>query len=64
MNTFFKYVAVDLGLESPGEEYPNICTGTDLYALYIAGPVLNVSMSTYQFLVLGLSALPALHLPL
>jgi uridine phosphorylase len=47
-------VAVELGLESPGEVYPNICAGTDLYALYIVGPVLNVSMGIYQFLVLGL----------
>jgi uridine phosphorylase len=54
MNTFFKYVAIELGLESPGEEYPNIWAGTDLYALYIVGPVLNVSMSPYKFLVLGL----------
>jgi uridine phosphorylase len=54
MNTFFKYVAVELGLESPGEVYPNICAGTDLYALYIVGSVLNMRMSTYQVLVLGL----------
>jgi uridine phosphorylase len=54
MNTFFKYVAAELGLECPAEEYSNICAGIDFSALYIVGPVLNVSMSTYQFLMLGL----------
>lgn len=43
MNTFIKYVAAELGLDHPGKEYPNICAGTDRYAMYKAGPVLSVS---------------------
>nr|XP_004652987.1 uridine phosphorylase 1 [Jaculus jaculus]XP_044991892.1 uridine phosphorylase 1 [Jaculus jaculus]XP_044991893.1 uridine phosphorylase 1 [Jaculus jaculus]XP_044991894.1 uridine phosphorylase 1 [Jaculus jaculus]XP_044991895.1 uridine phosphorylase 1 [Jaculus jaculus] len=43
MNTFIRYVASELGLGRPGEEYPNICAGTDRYAMYKVGPVLSVS---------------------
>ncbi|XP_029423728.1 uridine phosphorylase 1 isoform X2 [Nannospalax galili] len=43
MNTFIRYVAAELGLAHPGEEYPNICAGTDRYAMYKVGPVLSVS---------------------
>jgi hypothetical protein len=64
MNSFINYVAVELGLGRPGDEYPNICAGTDRYAMYKVGPVLSVSVSTCVFLGLGLQALPALHLPL
>lgn len=43
MLTFIRYVAAELGLGRPGDEYPNICSGTDRYAMYKAGPVLSVS---------------------
>ncbi|XP_069870685.1 uridine phosphorylase 1 isoform X1 [Dipodomys merriami] len=43
MNTFIRYVATQLGLDRPGEEFPNICAGTDRYAMYKVGPVLSVS---------------------
>lgn len=43
MSSFIRYVAMELGLGRPDEDYPNICTGTDRYAMYKAGPVLSVS---------------------
>ncbi|XP_045053349.2 uridine phosphorylase 1 isoform X2 [Desmodus rotundus] len=43
MKTFIKYVASELGLDRPGEDCPNICSGTDRYAMFKAGPVLSVS---------------------
>ncbi|XP_045443129.1 uridine phosphorylase 1 isoform X1 [Pipistrellus kuhlii] len=43
MSAFIQYVAAELGLGRPGEEYPNICAGTDRYAMFKAGPVLSVS---------------------
>ncbi|XP_023570330.1 uridine phosphorylase 1-like isoform X1 [Octodon degus] len=43
MLTFIKYVATELGLGRTGDEYPNICSGTDRYAMYKVGPVLSVS---------------------
>nr|XP_051709143.1 uridine phosphorylase 1 isoform X2 [Oryctolagus cuniculus] len=43
MSAFIKYVAAELGLGRPDEDHPNICTGTDRYAMYKAGPVLSVS---------------------
>lgn len=46
MSAFIKYVASELGLGRPGEDYPNICVGTDRYAMFKAGPVLSVSVST------------------
>jgi hypothetical protein len=57
MNTFIKYVAAELGLDHPGKEYPNICAGTDRYAMYKAGPVLSVSVSTCLSLGFGCQAL-------
>ena len=45
MKTFIKYVASELGLDRPGEDCPNICSGTDRYAMFKAGPVLSVSVS-------------------
>lgn len=48
MNTFIRYVAIELGLDHPGEEYPNICAGTDRYAMYKVGPVLSVSVSIWR----------------
>lgn len=43
MKSFIQYVAVELGLGRPGEDYPNICSGTDRYAMFKVGPVLSVS---------------------
>lgn len=43
MQTFIKYLASELGLDKPGAEYPNICEGTDRYAMFKVGPVLSVS---------------------
>ncbi|XP_062255634.1 uridine phosphorylase 1 isoform X2 [Platichthys flesus] len=43
MKAFTKYIAAELGMEDPNAEYPNICAGTDRYAMYIVGPVLSVS---------------------
>ncbi|MBW00157.1 Uridine phosphorylase 1, partial [Eschrichtius robustus] len=43
MKAFSKYVAVELGLDHPGADYPNICEGTDRYAMFKVGPVLLVS---------------------
>lgn len=46
MKAFIKYVAVELGVAPPGADYPNICEGTDRYAMFKVGPVLSVSVST------------------
>lgn len=43
MQAFIKYVSSELGLGLPGEDHPNICVGTDRYAMFKAGPVLSVS---------------------
>nr|KAF6470520.1 uridine phosphorylase 1 [Molossus molossus] len=43
MKAFIKYVATELGLDLPGGDCPNICVGTDRYAMFKAGPVLSVS---------------------
>uniref|UniRef100_A0A8C7EG93 Uridine phosphorylase n=1 Tax=Nothoprocta perdicaria TaxID=30464 RepID=A0A8C7EG93_NOTPE len=43
MKAFITYIAGELGLGSPGSEHPNICAGTDRYAMYKVGPVLSVS---------------------
>uniref|UniRef100_A0AAR2JZ70 Uridine phosphorylase n=1 Tax=Pygocentrus nattereri TaxID=42514 RepID=A0AAR2JZ70_PYGNA len=43
MKSFIKYIAGELGLAGPDAEYPNICEGTDRYAMYKVGPVLSVS---------------------
>ncbi|XP_033026401.1 uridine phosphorylase 1 isoform X1 [Lacerta agilis] len=43
MKAFITYIAEELGVGSPGKDYPNICAGTDRYAMYKAGPVLSVS---------------------
>lgn len=43
MKAFIKYIATELGMEDPKSEYPNICAGTDRYAMYKVGPVLSVS---------------------
>ncbi|XP_030633852.1 uridine phosphorylase 1-like [Chanos chanos] len=41
MKSFSEYIAGELGLADA--EYPNICGGTDRYAMYKTGPVLSVS---------------------
>ncbi|CAM4513643.1 unnamed protein product [Lepidochelys olivacea] len=43
MKGFIAYIAEELGLGSVGADYPNICEGTDRYAMYKVGPVLSVS---------------------
>lgn len=43
MKAFIKYVATELGLDLPGGDCPNICVGTDRYAMFKVGPVLSVS---------------------
>ncbi|XP_014683872.3 uridine phosphorylase 1 isoform X1 [Equus asinus] len=43
MKAFIRYVASELGLDRPGMDYPNICAGTDRYAMFKVGPVLSVS---------------------
>uniref|UniRef100_A0A8D2JF09 Uridine phosphorylase n=2 Tax=Varanus komodoensis TaxID=61221 RepID=A0A8D2JF09_VARKO len=43
MKTFITYIGEELGIGSPCSDYPNICAGTDRYAMYKAGPVLSVS---------------------
>ncbi|KAI5618297.1 uridine phosphorylase 1 isoform X2, partial [Silurus asotus] len=43
MKSFIEYIAKELGLEDPNGEYPNLCEGTDRYAMYKVGPVLSVS---------------------
>lgn len=43
MKAFIAYIAEELGLGSSGGDYPNICAGTDRYAMYKVGPVLSVS---------------------
>lgn len=45
MKSFIEYIAKELGLADPKGEYPNICEGTDRYAMYKVGPVLSVSVS-------------------
>lgn len=53
MQAFIEYVSSELGLGRPGEDHPNICVGTDRYAMFKAGPVLSVSVSTCPGPVLG-----------
>ncbi|KAG7335887.1 hypothetical protein KOW79_000580 [Hemibagrus wyckioides] len=43
MKSFIEYIAKELGIADPKGEYPNICEGTDRYAMYKIGPVLSVS---------------------
>lgn len=60
MKAFIRYVASELGLDRAGMDYPNICAGTDRYAMFKVGPVLSVSVSTCPpgGSVLGLCKLP------
>ncbi|XP_072454228.1 uridine phosphorylase 1 [Notamacropus eugenii] len=43
MKAFITYIGEELGLSQPGMDHPNICEGTDRYAMYKIGPVLSVS---------------------
>ncbi|XP_014386007.1 PREDICTED: uridine phosphorylase 1 [Myotis brandtii] len=43
MSAFAKYVASELGLGRLGEDFPNICSGTDRFVMFKVGPVLSVS---------------------
>ncbi|XP_076144092.1 uridine phosphorylase 1-like isoform X2 [Alosa pseudoharengus] len=43
MKAFIEFIGHELGLDEPKADYPNICAGTDRYAMYKAGPVLSVS---------------------
>lgn len=45
MKSFTEYIAKDLGLADPNAEYPNLCEGTDRYAMFKVGPLLSVSVS-------------------
>ena len=63
MKAFIKYVAMELGFAHPGADYPNICEGTDRYAMFKVGPVLSVSVSTCPGGRPGLPALQAPRLP-
>ncbi|XP_062322815.1 uridine phosphorylase 1 [Osmerus eperlanus] len=43
MKLFIEYIAGELSFEDQKSEFPNICAGTDRYAMYKVGPVLSVS---------------------
>ena len=48
MKSFIKCIVVEPSRADPDAEYPNICEGTDRYAMYKVGPVLSVSVSHYS----------------
>lgn len=50
IQSFTEYIAKELGLSHPNAEYPNICAGTDRYAMYKVGPVLCVSVSELKLI--------------
>ncbi|XP_017679263.1 PREDICTED: uridine phosphorylase 2 isoform X1 [Lepidothrix coronata] len=43
MRAFAQFMRRELGLAGAGEELPDICAGSDRYAMYRAGPVLSIS---------------------
>ncbi|XP_041941125.1 uridine phosphorylase 1 [Alosa sapidissima] len=43
MKAFIEFIGHELGMAEPKADYPNICAGTDRYAMYKVGPVLSVS---------------------
>ncbi|XP_068180649.1 uridine phosphorylase 1 [Antennarius striatus] len=43
MKSFIEYIAAELHMEDPDSHYPNLCAGTDRYAMYKVGPVLSIS---------------------
>lgn len=52
MKAFIEYIAAELCMEDPKAEYPNICAGTDRYAMYKIGPVLSVSVRKNSILMI------------
>lgn len=58
MKAFTEYIAAELGMEDPKSEYPNICAGTDRYAMYKVGPVLSVSVCKNNIPVIMLFCFP------
>lgn len=46
MRAFAQFMHKELGLAGDGEDLADICAGTDRYAMYRAGPVLSISVST------------------
>ncbi|XP_042640198.1 uridine phosphorylase 2 isoform X2 [Tyto alba] len=47
MRAFAQFMHKELGLAGDGEDLADICAGSDRYAMYRAGPVLSISMSTH-----------------
>lgn len=45
MKAFAQYITGELNLGDPKADIPNICAGTDRYAMYKVGPVLSISVS-------------------
>ncbi|OCT76028.1 uridine phosphorylase 1 [Xenopus laevis] len=43
MKAFAQYINGELALGDPNSDIPNICAGTDRYAMYKVGPVLSIS---------------------
>lgn len=46
MRAFAQFMHKELGLPGDEEDLADICAGTDRYAMYRAGPVLSISVST------------------
>ncbi|XP_068614320.1 uridine phosphorylase 1 [Brachionichthys hirsutus] len=44
MKSFIEYAAAELDMGDPESDYPDLCAGTDRYAMYKVGPVLSVSV--------------------
>lgn len=59
MRAFAQFMHKELGLAGDGEDLADICAGRDCYAIYQAGPVLSVSIST----ALCCTALHVLSIP-
>ncbi|XP_023680094.1 uridine phosphorylase 1 [Paramormyrops kingsleyae] len=43
MKSFIQFIAGELNLGNPTDEYPNICAGTDRFSMFKVGPVLSIS---------------------
>lgn len=46
MRAFAQFMQRELGLAAAGEDVADICAGSDRYAMYRAGPVLSISVSS------------------
>lgn len=46
MRAFAQFMHRELGLAGDGEDVADICAGSDRYAMYRAGPVLSISVSS------------------